>query len=183
MNKHFLSFLLCSLLLCLLCSCNTISNTTPDTSEEEETKPLVEFISYTDDRYYSQYKTLSKGPSNVYNYGPGWEEKDFAVSIAPLYYMIYAAPGQDFMIPMSVCFTLGFKVREFEIEVTLADGQDQVLEILSVDKYKALDPYENCEGIAVRSLEPGVANVYIKLTYTPTGDNAVFQVIVVVQEP
>ena len=198
MKKQIILFCVISMLLSAICSCNNSPEGTPhesdketntpertitetDTSNfaEEDTLPPVEYMDYDDETYCS----LAIGPRELYNYGPGWQEKDFDVFITPLYYMIDAAPRQEFIIPMDVLFTLGYKTTDFELEVTLADGQDQVLEILSVDRNKALDPNKNCEGITVRALQPGVANVYIKVTYTPTGDNAVHQVIVVVQKP
>lgn len=168
----------------------TINGAEPDTLPEEETtnnsgdepRPAVEYKDISDVDLYQQYYTLCIGPTKTYDYGSGWYEKDFDLSAGPAYYLIYADPGQDFDIPMFLVYTLGYHIQDFDLEVTLAEGDEKSLEVVSVDKYKALNGGPECPGITVRSLEPGVARVYIKLTYIPTGDSSTHQVVVVVRD-
>ena len=167
----------------------TINEAEPDTLPEEETTnnsgdethPAVEYKNTSDVDLYQQYYTLCIGPTKTFDYGSGWYEKDFDLSAGPAYYLIYADPGQDFDIPMFLVYTLGYHIQDFDLEVTLAEGDEKSLEVVSVDKYKALNGGPECPGITVRSLEPGVARVYIKLTYIPTGDSSTHQVVVVVR--
>ena len=168
----------------------TINEAEPDTLSEEETTnnsgdethPAVEYKNTSDVDLYQQYYTLCIGPTKTYDYGSGWYEKDFDLSAGPAYYLIYADPGQDFDIPMFLVYTLGYHIKDFDLEVTLAEGDEKSLEVVSVDKYKALNGGPECPGITVRSLEPGVARVYIKLTYIPTGDSSTHQAVVVVRD-
>lgn len=167
----------------------TINGAEPDTlpeeettnNSEDETRPAVEYKSSCENDLDRYYCSLAIGRFNTYNYGPGWDEKDFDLCVDLSYYLIYADPGQVFDIPVSLAFTLGYHIKDFDLEVTLAEGDEKSLEVVSVDKYKALNGGPECPGITVRSLGPGVARVYIKLTYIPTGDSSTHQAVVVVR--
>lgn len=176
-----LAVLLCFTSVVGFCACNSSPEETSNESEEE-THPAVEYKSSLENDLDRYYYSLCIGPLKTYDYGPGWDEKDFDLCVGLSYYLIYADPGQDFDIPMSLFYTLGYHIKDFDLEVTLAEGDEKSLEVVSVDKYKALNGGSECPGIKVRSLEPGVARVYIKLTYIPTGDSSTHQVVVVVRD-
>lgn len=189
-----LALLLCFTSVVGFCACNSSPEIVSDESEKrtptveetttnsgDEAHPAVEYKDISDADLYEQYYSLCIGPTETYDYGPSWEEKDFDLCVGLKYYLIYADPGQVFDIPVSLAFTLGYHIKDFDLEVTLAEGDEKSLEVVSVDKYKALNGGPECPGITVRSLEPGVARVYIKLTYIPTGDSSTHQAVVVVR--
>lgn len=190
-----LALLLCFTSVVGFCACNSSPEKVSEESEkgtlpveettnntEDEAHPAVEYKDISDADLYEQYYSLCIGPTETYDYGPSWEEKDFDLCVGLKYYLIYADPGQVFDIPVSLAFTLGYHIKDFDLEVTLAEGDEKSLEVVSVDKYKALNGGPECPGITVRSLEPGVARVYIKLTYIPTGDSSTHQAVVVVRD-
>ncbi|MBE6557939.1 MAG: hypothetical protein E7661_02870 [Ruminococcaceae bacterium] len=67
----------------------------------------------------------------------------------------------------------------YKVEVTTDDPE--IMRIGAVDK----DALLSCQtgGIALKALKPGTAHIYIKLTYTPTGESATMQQIVIVRDP
>lgn len=190
-----LAVFLCFTSVVGFCACNSSPEIVSDESGKgtpavvettnnsgDETHPAVEYKSSCEDDLDRYYCSLAIGRFNTYNYGPDWDEKDFDLCVGLSYYLIYADPGQDFDIPVSLDYTLGYHIKDFDLEVTLAEGDEKSLEVVSVDKYKALNGGPECPGITVRSLEPGVARVYIKLTYIPTGDSSTHQAVVVVRD-
>ncbi len=158
------------------------TTTTTDKSSNEQQSPVVYIRMEDDERYQEEYQRMAKGPSDVSNHGESWESKDFDVSHDATYDLIYADVGVTFDIPLSTYYTLGYHIKDFEVDVTFADGEEDIVEVVGIDKYKALDGGDGNPGLQVKTLNSGVAHAYVKSTYKPAGDNSIHQVIVIVQE-
>lgn len=66
----------------------------------------------------------------------------------------------------------------YKVEVTTDDPE--IMWIGAVDKNALL----SCQtgGVALKALKPGTAHIYINLTYTPTGESATMQQIIIVRD-
>jgi hypothetical protein len=74
-----------------------------------------------------------------------------------------------------------FRSADFQVEVSVLEPE--ILEVTGVDSEKVVQGNSTLGGITVKALSPGVAHVFIKVTYIPTGGSDTIQAIVIVRDP
>lgn len=74
-----------------------------------------------------------------------------------------------------------FNPSDFQVEVSVLEPE--ILEVVDVNSELVVVGDASLGGITVKALSPGVAHVFIKTTYIPTGGSDTLQVIVIVRDP